>query len=266
MEFKVLGHFEVDSGDLGVCTPSAFKQRALLALLVTHHDQCLPASSLAENLWGKDGQPSTARAALQVYISKIRRHLAGFGFNPDGISTSLPGYILRLADHSLDLVEFRRLTHRQDTPRVEDREALEAESRRLRLALALWRGPALADLREVSALRELGTVLDEAWTSTMERKLEIDLRLGRELMVLSDLRQLALRYPEREKIQGLLMAALYRNGRTTEALATYGHLRSTLVTRFGMEPGRRVSMLHHAILGREPWLEERTDGIFAPVA
>lgn len=266
MEFRVLGHFEIVSDGREVCTPKAFKQRTLLALLVTQHDQCLSACSLAENLWGETGQPSTARAALQVYISKLRRHLTSFGFDPAGISTSLPGYILRLGDSSLDLIEFRRLACRQDGPRNEDRDTLEREARRLREALALWRGPALADMREVPVLRELGTVLDEAWTSAMERRLEIDLRLGRELMILSDLRQLALRHPEREKIQALLMTALYRDGRTAEALATYRLLRSTLITRFGMEPGRMASKLHHAILGRETWLDEHANGIFAPVA
>ncbi|MFF8640628.1 BTAD domain-containing putative transcriptional regulator [Streptomyces sp. NPDC015345] len=266
MEFKILGHFEVVSDGKEICTPKAFKQRSLLALLVIHHDQCLSASSLAENLWGEEGQPSTARAALQVYISKIRRHLTSFGFDPDGISTSLPGYILRLGESSLDLVEFRALAHHQESFEDGGRDALEREVRRLRQALALWRGPALADMRDVPALRELGTVLDEAWTSTLERRLEIDLRLGRELMVLSDLRQLALRHPEREKVQALLMTALYRAGRTAEALATFRLLRSTLISRFGVEPGRMADKLHQAILAREPWLDEHADGVFASVA
>ncbi|MFE9553962.1 BTAD domain-containing putative transcriptional regulator [Streptomyces sp. NPDC006692] len=259
----MLGHFEVVAGGVTTCTPRPLKQRALLALLVSKHGQCLSVSELVRCLW--DGAaPPTARAALQVYVSKLRKRMAETGCDGGSLSTSLPGYVLHLGENALDLREFRRLTHAKDAAHPEDRAGLEQESRQLQEALALWRGPALADLRDVSALRELGIVLDEAWMAAAERKLELDLLLGRELMALSELHRLALQYPEREKIQGLLMIALYRNGRAAEALATYSGLRRTLVEGLGIDPGHRLNRLHQAILNREKWLEERTNGLFAP--
>lgn len=263
LEFRILGHFEVAARGGTVCTPRPLKQRALLALLVSKHGQCLSVNELVHLLW--DGRaPATARAALQVYVSKLRRHLTETGCDAGSLSTSLPGYVLHLGENALDLREFRRLTRDQGAAHPDDRAGLERESRNLRQALALWRGPALADLRDVAALGELGVVLDEARTAATERKLEIDLLLGRELAALSELRGLALRYPEREKIQGLLMTALYRNGRAAEALAAYNGLRRALVDRLGMDPGHRLNRLHRAILNREKWLEEREDGLFAP--
>ncbi|KJY42028.1 hypothetical protein VR41_09690 [Streptomyces sp. NRRL B-1568] len=264
MEFRILGHFEIAADDETICTPRPLKQRALLALLVSKHGQCLSVADLVDCLWGGEAPP-TARAALQVYISKLRKHLAGAGFASGSLSTSLPGYVLHLGDNGFDLDEFHRLTQRKGAPHPEDRPGLEREAQNLQRALALWRGPALVDLRDVPSLRELGIVLDEAWMSAYERKLEIDLLLGRELMVLSDLRRLALQYPKREKIQGLLMTALYRNGRAAEALSTYHGLRQTLVEHLGMDPGQRLNKLHHAILNRESWLEERKNGLFASV-
>ncbi|MFF2805666.1 BTAD domain-containing putative transcriptional regulator [Streptomyces sp. NPDC058000] len=249
-------------GDTG-CTPRPLKQRALLALLVSKNGQCLSVNELVHCLW--DGAPPpTARAALQVYVSKLRKHLGETGCDGGSLSTSLPGYVLHLGENALDLRAFRQLTRGQGIAHPEDRTGLERESGDLQQALALWRGPALADLRDVTALRELGVVLDEAWMAATERKLEIDLLLGRELVALSELRRLALQFPEREKIQGLLMTALYRNGRAAEALAAYSGLRRTLVDRLGMDPGHRLNRLHHAILNRERWLEESKDGLFAP--
>ena len=112
LEFRVLGHFEVVAGGVTTCTPRPLKQRALLALLVSKHGQCLSVSELVRCLW--DGAaPPTARAALQVYVSKLRKRMAETGCDGGSLSTSLPGYVLHLGENALDLREFRRAHPRQ---------------------------------------------------------------------------------------------------------------------------------------------------------
>lgn len=258
MQFRILGHFEV-AGDKGtVCTPRAPKQRSLLAYLCVNNGRCLSVDELIDFLW-RDSAPPTARAALQVYLSQIRRRLGAFGFDPADLTNVYPGYVLRLDRYSFDLNEFTRLSSRGYGPR--SAAELEREAEDLRQALALWRGPALGDLRTVPALERLGRSLDESWMASYERRLEIQLLLGKERTILSELYRLAFDYPERENIHGYLMLALYRSGRTAEALSKYDELRDRLVEKLGMEPGDRLRRLHRAMLHREAWLEQPVDGI-----
>ncbi|GHG60101.1 AfsR/SARP family transcriptional regulator [Streptomyces griseocarneus] len=258
MQFRILGHFEVAGDEGTVCTPRAPKQRSLLAYLCLNNGRCLSVDDLVEFLW-RDSAPPTARAALQVYMSQIRRRLRPLGFDPADLTHVHPGYVLRLDRHGFDLTEFTRLSSRRYGPR--STAELEREAEDLRQALALWRGPALADLRTVPALELLGRSLDESWMASYERKLEIQLLLGQERSALSELFQLAFEYPERETVHGYLMLALYRSGRPAEALAKYGELRERLARTLGLEPGDRLRRLHRAMLDREAWLERPVDGI-----
>src|SRR5213593_1990151 len=134
MDFRILGPLEVS--DEGRPVPLAgAKQRALLAILVLHANQVVSSDHLLDELWG-DRPPESGAGALQVRVSQLRKALG-----PGGrlVETKAPGYVLRLDPEQLDLHRFERL--------VEEAESAEAPvaADRLREALGLWRGAALAD-------------------------------------------------------------------------------------------------------------------------
>src|SRR5438105_1558762 len=142
MEFRILGALEVVDGgrplDLG-----GQKQRALLAILLLEANRIVSADRLIEALW-EQKPPETALKALQVYVSQLRKLLG-----KERLQTKAPGYLLRLEPDELDLAHFQRLQ----------------EQGRLHEALALWRGPPLAEFEhyrfarvEVDRLEELRLV------------------------------------------------------------------------------------------------------------
>ncbi|MEA2478919.1 MAG: hypothetical protein QOJ07_841, partial [Thermoleophilaceae bacterium] len=170
---------------------------------------------------------------LHGYVSRLRRVL-GTG----RLETRPPGYVLRVAPDELDLHRFREL-------RAQDRHGE---------ALALWRGPALADLAfEDFAQSEIAR-LEELRLSALEERFERELADGRHADVVSELAAAVRTYPLRERLAGQLMLALYRAGRQAEALAVYRDGRATLVEELGLEPGEEVSALQRRILVHDPAL------------
>ena len=165
------------------------------------------------------------------------------------IATRAPGYELELAPERVDLHRFSRLTQ-------EGRAALEggdpaAAEGALREALALWRGPALADfLYEPFAQTEIAR-LEELRTVTLEERIEADLALGRHAELVSELEALVAAQPLRERPRAQLMLALYRSGRQADALAAYRTARETLVEELGIDPGPELRELEAAILRQD---------------
>lgn len=93
--------------------------------------------------------------------------------------------------------------------------------------------------------------------ATLEHRIDVDLRLGQDSQIIGELHALIGEFPMWEKIYGYLMIALYRSGRTAEALAVYQRLRERLVTELGLEPSVEVSKLQEWVLTRDPRLEGR---------
>src|SRR5206468_4094047 len=119
---------------------------------------------LIDELWGGEA-PETARTALQVHVSQLRKVLG-----PDVIVTRSPGYVIRVEPGALDLDRFERLV--EDARSRGPAEAAE----RLRRALGLWRGAPLAELDSVA--RAEGARLDEHRLSALEHRIDADLELG----------------------------------------------------------------------------------------
>src|SRR5215203_1754026 len=218
MDYRVLGPLEVRDGDESVPLAGA-KQRALLALLLLHANRVLSRDRLIDELWG-DEAPATAVQSLQVYVSRLRKLL------PEGaLATRPPGYLLEIAPDELDLRRFERLL-------AEGHEALaqgdaERAAHVLHEALALWRGPALAEFAfEPFARAEIGRLEDLRLAATEER-VEADLALG----------------PHAD-----LIGALYRSGRQAEALEAYQAARHALVDELGIEPSAPLQRLEKQIL------------------
>lgn len=168
VEFRILGSFEIADGDVTVAF-GGVRQRTLLAILVLNANEVVSADRLIDELWG-ERSPESGRSALQVRVSQLRKALGQGGAQ---LLTRAPGYVLSLDRDQLDLQRFERLV----------REAAPAEppvaAEKLREALALWRGPPLADLAyEPFAQAAIGR-LEELRLGAIEKRIDADLALGR---------------------------------------------------------------------------------------
>jgi WD40 repeat protein/DNA-binding SARP family transcriptional activator len=245
MEFLILGPLEVRD-ERGPVALGGNRPRAIVAVLLLNANRPVSAERLALALWGEDA-PARAIKTLQVHVSRLRKALG----DPDTIGTSAAGYSLRVREGELDADRFERL--------VEDgRRALKAgEAERaadlLRAALALWRGPALADLSDEAALQNDRNRLEEQRLSALELRIEADLARGGDAELIDDgeLQRLVREHPTRESLVAHLMLVLYRHGRQTEALEAFRDARRRLVEAGGIEPGPELRALQSAILRQD---------------
>ena len=245
LRFRILGPLEVMERDAPLLLGGA-KQRAVLAILLLHRGEAISSERLINELWG-ERPPATAAKTLQGYVFHLRRALG------DGLlHTRRAGYALELAPGQLDADEFERLA-------AEGRAALgdgdpAAAARCLHDALALWRGPPLADFVYESFAQAEIARLQEARLAALEDRIDADLALGRQEQLVGELDALVREFPLRERLRAQLMLALYRSGRQVESLAMYRDARETLVRELGLEPGRSLQELERAILRQDPQL------------
>ena len=125
----------------------------------------------------------------------------------------------------------------------------------LRDALALWRGPALADLAFESFAQTEIARLEELRLAALEARIEAELVLGRQDSLVAELETLVAAHPYREGLRAQLMLALYRSGRQAEALETYRRARRTFSEELGIDPSPRLQELEGAILRHDSSLE-----------
>ena len=246
MQFRILGPLEVL--ERGVVQPlGGAKQRAVLAILILHRGELVSGERLADELWG-ERPPATAAKTLQGYISRLRKTVG-----EDALSTRGRAYVLTLPSGQLDLDQSEQLA-------AEGRDALAAgdaatAAARLRAALALWRGPPLADFTyEPFAEAEVAR-LEEARLAILEDRIEADLGLGRHGQLVGELERLVREHPARERLRGQLMLSLYRAGRQADALECYRVGRHAMIDALGIEPGRALQELEAAILRQDAELD-----------
>jgi DNA-binding SARP family transcriptional activator/DNA-binding CsgD family transcriptional regulator len=241
MEFRVLGPLEArDSGQ--VVPLGAGKQRSLLGVLLLHANEAVSVDRLVDELWG-ERPPARAPKLVQGYVSELRKLLGA-----DRLVTRRPGYLVRVEPSELDFVEFERLVTRARN------EPSDGAARRLREALALWRGPALADVRlEGVAVSEAERLNELRLTALLDR-IDADLALGRHEELVGELEALIAEHPLRERLRGQLMLALYRAGRQAEALHAYRRTRTVLTEELGIDPSVELQSLERAILNQDPKL------------
>jgi YVTN family beta-propeller protein len=246
MEYRILGPLEVFDGERQV-TLGGTRQRALLAILLLHANEVVSTDRLVEELWGEN-PPETGPKALQVAISQLRKTLQS-SLGADGVLvTRAPGYVLNVHPGELDLDRFESLVEQAEERRGAEAAAL------LREALALWRGPPLADLAYQSFAQPAIARLEEARLAALEDRIDADLALARHAALVGELEELVACYPLRERLRGQLMLALYRSGRQAEALEAYQAGRRTLVDELGIEPGPELQKLQREILEQDPAL------------
>jgi class 3 adenylate cyclase len=231
MDFRILGPLEVlDDGralDLG-----GAKQRAALAMLAVHANRVVAHERLIEALWDEE-PPETARKALQVYVSQLRKVLGR-----ERLETKPRGYLLRLEPDELDLSRFELLR----------------DGGKPAQALELWRGDPLADFADQRFAEPEIARLEELRLACLEQRIELDLADGRHAELIGELEGLVRQHPLREHLRAQLMLALYRSGRQAEALEAYQAARAALVDGLGIEPGPGLRELHQQILTQDPAL------------
>jgi len=246
VEIRILGPLEVveDGRPVVVAAP---KVRALLAVLLLHRGAVVSTDRLIDALWGERASPTAAKT-VQVYVSNLRKALA------DGlVVTEGHGYVLQAEPGQIDVDRFEALVAR-GRGALEQGDALTAAAV-LREALAVWRGPALADFAyEPFAQAEIAR-LEESRLGALEDRIDADLALGEDARLVGELESLVREHPARERLRGQLMLALYRSGRQADALRAYRDARRQLLDELGLQPGRALQELEQAILLHDPALE-----------
>jgi DNA-binding SARP family transcriptional activator len=246
MRFRILGPLEVWSATEGWTAIGAPKWRSLLACLLMRPGQLISTESLIFELWG-DSPPSKANNLVSIYIHRLRRLIG----DTEGqvLVSRPPGYLLRAAPADLDLQEFERLI-------ADGRSALatadpERAAALLTEALALWRGPLLADVTPSALVDREAERANELWLDAAELRAEAVLACGRPAELVPELHRLVADNPLREGLWLVLMRALDEAGRHAEALETYTKARQVIADELGVDPGAELQQLYARLLATD---------------
>lgn len=258
MLFRILGPLEAEN-DAGPIEFRGFRQRALLAALLTNANDVVPFDVIVDWMW-PGGAPASATATLQAHVSILRRAL-----EPDRaprsasqvLLTRPSGYLIRVEPNQLDALRFERLAERGRLAVA--RGDVGKASHVLREALGLWRGRALADVGSIDTAQGEIARLESLRLAAVVMRVEADLALGKHFALVPELERLVLEHPLHERICGQLILALYRCGRQADALSTYRRTRLSLAHELGIEPDPALRRLEAAILSQDPCLDWRPD-------
>lgn len=249
MEFALLGGLEVRGDDDRGC-PSAPKQRQVLATLLLNPNRVTYVDTLATELWA-GRPPESLLTTLQTYIYQLRRMLAGSS-DPDvtggaiALETRPQGYLLRVPAGSLDVEVFEAGVERARV--LLDERPVEA-ARLLDEALALWRGPVLADVECGDVLSGHVARLDELRSYAVELSLEAGMRAGRHRELIGDLKRLVRTHPFHETYHAQLVRALALSGRRQEAVTAYRSVTALLRHELGVDPSECLEEAFRLVLG-----------------
>jgi DNA-binding SARP family transcriptional activator/tetratricopeptide (TPR) repeat protein len=247
VRLRVLGPVEIESGDGQVHSLPRRQERALLAILSLEAGRTVAVDRLCDLLWD-DNPPARARRAVHAHVAHIRAALVRAGAAEVELVTDRDGYRLRADPDTVDAHRFRGLVERAAaTADPQQRDRL------LREALALWRGSALHQAAASERIRQrLCADLEEQHLQAIEASIATGLELGRHRELVAELARLTAEHPTRERLVELHMLALYRSGRTVEALDVYTRTRARLADQLGLDPGPALRQLQQAILRGTP--------------
>src|ERR1700678_1678866 len=237
----MLGSFEVGADDGALADVPGARLRGLLIALALDPGRVVPRATLVDWIWG-ERPPADAVNALQRLVSRLRKAL------PEGVVEGQPdGYRLAVEPEAVDAVRFERLVGQArddgDPQRV----------RLLREALALWRGAAMqgVGLTDSAAFDAAVTRLEGLRLTAMEDRFDAEVSLGHGAELVTELTDLVVAHPLRERLVAALMRALVAAGRDSEALLVYQRTREALADALGVDPSSELSALHVALLRGE---------------
>ena len=230
----MLGPLEVRTGDGTPVEVTGARLRALLTVLAIDAGHVVTTGRLVDGVWGDD-PPAEAANALQALVSRLRRT----GLT---IESQPAGYRLAVAQDDVDTHRFEQLVTRA-------RQAADpgATATLLREALALWRGPALADAAGAAFATAPVARLTELRLAAVGDRIEAELATSA-ADVVPELESLLAEHPLRERFAALLMRALALAGRTADALAVYARTRDALADQLGADPSAELAALHLDLL------------------
>ncbi|MBP2187777.1 BTAD domain-containing putative transcriptional regulator [Nocardia goodfellowii] len=232
-------------GDDGVAVEvGGVRVRMLLARLALAAGRPVSVDALIDGLWGEES-PRAAAGALQALVSRLRKALRGVGT----VELVAGGYRLSVDAADVDAVRFEELAAQGRRELAAGR--IEAAASVLRSALELWRGPALADIRDAPFAEPVADRLADLRGSAAADRFDAELRAGRFGEVLADLERAAAERPSSERLAGLRMRALAAAGRQSDALAVYEQVRTRLADELGIDPSAELREIHLALLRGE---------------
>ncbi|MEU7720533.1 BTAD domain-containing putative transcriptional regulator [Streptomyces tibetensis] len=240
MRYRILGVTTAEDEHGSVVPIGGPRLRALLTALALRPSRVVTPQALIDEVWAED-PPQDAPAALQALVGRLRRALG-----KDAVTSETGGYRLTAGKDDIDLFVFERLVRQGIDALTADDPAL--AERHLDAALALWHGPALADLPDRSAATRPEARRLEATRARAEARL----RLGHGPDVVPELRELTAVHPYDEPLHALLIRALRDTGREADALAAYETARRALAEGLGTDPGPRLRALHAELLDSAP--------------
>lgn len=245
MTMGVLGPLMMRVSDRD-CVPKARKPRQLLAFLMVNAGLVVRASDCVVELWDTQ-QPKSAATTLQTYVLHLRSALGEVSVESDDRTLVTLNHCYQLAVDPLDVdcFRFEDLARRGgDLAGAGDHAGASAMFAE---ALALWRGPAFADVRPGPLSQPYVTELEETRRYVLERRIDADLRLHRHRDLLDELDSLTKEQPTNENLHAQFMVALYRSDMRAQAQAQFRKLCRTLEENFGFEPGSRLKRLYEAV-------------------
>ncbi|MFJ8430231.1 AfsR/SARP family transcriptional regulator [Kitasatospora sp. NPDC094019] len=235
MHYGILGTTTAHHDDGTPVPLGGARLRALLAALALRQGRPVPADLLVDEVWEAE-PPQDASAALQTLVGRLRRTIGR-----DRVGSGPAGYWL--TDPATDLAEFQRLAG-EGLRALEQGDHVSA-AERLRAALSLWRGPALADLPDRGGP---ATRLEAQREEARRHRITAELGLGRAAELVAELAEMCEGRPLDEPLQYLMVRALHESGRTAEALRHYERTRRALADELGVDPGRRLQSLYAELL------------------
>ncbi|NEB32349.1 AfsR/SARP family transcriptional regulator, partial [Streptomyces sp. SID14446] len=237
VRYRILGTTQALRPDGTAVPVGGARLRALLTVLALRPGRTVSAAVLVDEVWDGD-PPADAPGALQALVGRLRRALGA-----DAVESVDGGYRLAAAADDIDLNRFERLAG-EGARALADGDPAKAAAV-LDDALALWQGPALADLpdRTAESARWETRRLD-----VLRARLTASLALGRAEQVLPELSALCDLHPLDEPLHVLRLRALRDAGRPAAALAAYESVRALLADRLGSDPGPELRALHAELL------------------
>jgi basic membrane lipoprotein Med (substrate-binding protein (PBP1-ABC) superfamily)/DNA-binding SARP family transcriptional activator len=254
VEFRILGPLEVVE-DAELLDVGPHKQRSLLAILLLNANRVVTTDHLLEELWGDEAEGK--ENALWVYVSRLRAVLEPGrekGSHPQVLVTRDHGYQLVVDPESIDSHRFERTVEEARSLLKDDPSTA---SGMLREALAMWRGSALQDFAYDDFAQPEIVRLGELRLDALEDAVEADLRAGKAGELIGELEQLHEQHPMRERPVAQLMLAMYRAGRSADALRAFERFRRTIGEEIGIDPSPELCRLEEQVLLHDSRLQPR---------